>query len=67
MENSNKSNEFENELFLNNEFVLLPMFISSKKYHIQTLKNIENIENVLSKIQTSLLNINYKVFLSNTG
>ena len=36
-----QSNKFENELFVNNEFVLLPMVISSKKYHIQTLKTLK--------------------------
>ena len=28
-------------MFLKNEFVLLPMVISSKKYHIQTLKTLK--------------------------
>ena len=36
-----QSNEFENELFVNNEFVLLPMVINSKKYHIQTSKTLK--------------------------
>ena len=46
-----QSNEFENDLFLKNEFVLLPMVISSKKYHIQTLKILETLKMYYGKIK----------------
>ena len=36
-----ESIECENELFLINKFVLLPMVINSKKYHIQTSKTLK--------------------------